>query len=75
MILSPEAQVQRLENRYKHWQKDMKEKAISSLTKADRITVDPVGKNEENVADVVITPDMDSNDVVEKILEAVKMFE
>ena len=72
LTLSSEAQAQRLENRYAHWQTHIKEKALARLTKGDCLKVDASGADEKNVVDLVITPDLDSNDVVNKILEVVK---
>ena len=72
--VSPEVQLQRLERRMGHLQEDQKEGIMSLLVKTIN-TFEPVGQDEERAVDVLISSDLNENEVLDKILEAIKMFE
>merc|ERR1711993_34931 len=72
--VSPEVQLQRLERRMGHLQEEQKEGIMSLLVKTIN-TFEPVGQDEERAVDVLISSDLNENEVLDKILEAIKMFE
>ena len=74
LTLSSEAQEQRLEKRLRHFLSEEKKGMMTMLTKAIN-SFEPAEKDEDRAVDVVITPDLDPNGVLNKILEAIKIFE
>ena len=73
LSLSEAAQRQRLEKRYSHFGNEQREKMITYQMKQLE-TFEPAASDEPNARHILITPDMDKNDVVQKILEIVKSF-
>ena len=74
LTLSSEAQEQRLEKRLGHFLSEQKKGMMTMLTKAID-SFEPASEDEDRAVDVVITPDLDPNDVLNKILEGIKIFE
>ena len=67
LIVSEDVQKKRLEKRHadgEHWMADW----LTSLYK----NYEPVGADEKDAFEVVITPEMGLDDVVEKVLEIIK---
>ena len=72
--VSPEVQLRRLERRMGHLQEDQK-KGIMSLMVKTINTFEPVGQDEDRAADVFISSDLSENEVLDKILKAIQMFQ
>ena len=73
MSLSSETQRQRLKQRYKHLQKDHRKEFIKIRNKSGQ-SFEHAGPDEKNAQEIVITPDLSKEDVIQKILNIVKSF-
>ena len=74
LSLSLETKIQRLENRYKHFNEEQRKTMIDYQLKKES-TFEPATTDEKNAKHIVVTPDLDQNAVVLKILEVIKSFE
>ena len=73
LSLNQAAQRQRLENRYKHLHEEQREKMIEYQIKQQE-TFEPATPDEPNSEHFLITPELDQEDVVQKILDIIKSF-
>ena len=74
LSLSLEAKIQRLENRYKHFNAEQKRTTIDYQLKKES-TFEPATPDEKLAEHIVVTPDLDQKAVVQKILQIMKSFE
>ena len=72
--VTPEVQLRRLEKRMGHLQKDQRDGIMSLLLKTLN-TFEPTGEDEDRAVDVLISSDLSEDEVLEKVLDAIKMFE
>ena len=73
LSLSDETQAKRVEKRYANFDEGMKKWVTQFLQDAAK-QYDKAGEDEENAVNVLITPDDNEQDVIEKILTAVKPY-